>query len=97
MAQIGPIKKHSKVNPPYVMKKRVVNDENLVTTPNSKRSRYGSTATTAIKPIVASTRNTTEEVSQMKNLLRDMSEELGPDFTSSYILGNVAQLLKSAF
>ena len=33
----------------------------------------------------------------MKNLLRDMSEELGPDFTSSYILGNVAQLLKSAF
>ena len=33
----------------------------------------------------------------MENSLRDMSEELGPDYTSSFILANVAQLLKSAF
>ena len=33
----------------------------------------------------------------MKNLLNDMSEELGPDVTSSFILSNVAQILKLAF
>ena len=96
MAGIGPRKKHYKVNPPNVSKKRLPNDENLVTTPQPKRSRYGSTATTAMKPIVDSTSNTID-VNQMKNLLRDMSEELGQDFTSSFILSNVAQILKLAF
>ena len=38
--------------------------------------------------IVDNTSNTTV-VDQMKNLLRDMSEELGADFTSRYILLNI--------
>ena len=95
MAQIGRIKKHSQANPPYASKKREYYDENWVTkTPQPKSRRCGST--TATTPILDNTTNIID-VNQMKNLLSDMSEELGPDVNSSFILSNIAQILKLAF
>ena len=99
MPLIGRRQKRFKLNPPHVMRKRRYQDENLATatsatTPQPKRSRYGSTATpTAISPIEDSNSNT----NQMKNLLHSMSEEVGPKFTSSFILSNIASILKLAF
>ena len=101
MAQIGRIKKYSQGYPSYLSKKRGTNVENVTaTTPNSKRRRYQSTAaatTTAITPVVLDKTNNISDVNQMKKLLSDMSEELGGDVTSSFILSNVAQILKLAF
>ena len=96
--RIGPNKKHYKKNPPYASKKRGYVDENLTPTPKAKSRRtcVPTTTTTAVSPMEG-TRNSSSDMNEMKSLLCHMSEELGPDFTSSFILSNVAQLLKSAF
>ena len=52
--------------------------------------------TTEVSPM-GGNRNGINDINELKILLSEMSEELGPDFTSSFILSNVAQILKLAF
>ena len=94
MARIGPIKKHSQANPPYERKRRI-NEENLATsTPPTKCRRFGLLATATIDSPHTVNNN---DINSIKELLHGISDDLGQDTTASYILSNVAVLLKLVF
>ena len=94
MPSIGPKKKHYKVNPPYV-KKRVHNDENVVTPPNkSIRCNDGSGAVAALKDR-CNTSGSRNVINDMNKVLLEMNSELGCIATAVLLLTKAVELLQS--
>ena len=91
--RIGVIKKHTLANPPYTKRVRQC-DENMLTTttpPNKSRRCNSSGSSPAMGDMMNS------NVNDMKQLLQEMNANVGNDTTASYVLSNIAVLLKLVF
>ena len=92
--RIGDRKKHAQAYPLYKKRGRPCHQKLLITPPSkSRRCNSGS----GLPPALMYMSNTSNDVNDMKQLLQEMSVDLGHDTTASYVLSNVAALLKLAF
>ena len=93
--RIGDRKKHAQAYPLYKKRGRPCHQKLLITTPPSKSRRCSSN--TESSPALLYMSHKSNDVDDMKQLLQEMSADLGHETTASYVLSNVAVLLKLAF